>query len=72
MAGSGLVAAVTMFVTLAVDPAALVLASVTAVPPVPLLACLGIGVAALPAFLASPAASRARGAARTETVEVAA
>ena len=73
VAGSGLVAAVTMFVTLAVDPAALVLASVTAVPPVPLLACLGIGVAALPAFLAPPLPRPAPAApARSESVEVAA
>ena len=35
-------------------PAQLVLASPTAVPPVPLLACLGILVAALPAVLAPP------------------
>lgn len=36
------------------DPGVLVLASVTELPPVPLLACAGILVAALPAFLAPP------------------
>lgn len=36
------------------DPGALVLPSLTELPPVPLLACAGILVAALPAFLAPP------------------
>jgi energy-coupling factor transport system permease protein len=54
VAGSGLVAAVAMFVTIAIDPASLVLSSITAVPPVPLLATAGILVAMLPAILAPP------------------
>jgi energy-coupling factor transport system permease protein len=52
--GSGLVAAVAMIVNVRVDPTQLFLASVTAAPPVPLLACAGILVAATPAFLAPP------------------
>ena len=54
VAGSGLLAAVTMFITVETDPASLVLAAVTAVPPVPLLATLGILTAMLPAILAPP------------------
>ena len=54
VAGSGLVAAVTMFVAVETDPASLLLASVTAVPPVPVLATAGILVAMLPAILAPP------------------
>lgn len=54
VAGSGLVAAVLMFVNMKLDPGALVLASITAVPPVPLLALAGILVAMLPAVLAPP------------------
>jgi len=54
VAGSGLAAAVTMFVAVSIDPASLVLASVTAVPPVPVLACAGILVALLAAVLAPP------------------
>jgi energy-coupling factor transport system permease protein len=54
VAGSGLFAAVTMFLTAKVDPASLVLASVTAVPPVPVVATFGILVAMLPAILAPP------------------
>jgi energy-coupling factor transport system permease protein len=54
VAGSGLVAAVAMFVDVRLDPTQLFLASVTEVPPVPLLACAGILVAALPAFVAPP------------------
>lgn len=54
VAGSGLTAAVTMFVAVSIDPASLVLASVTAVPPVPVLACAGILVALLAAVLAPP------------------
>ena len=54
VAGSGLLAAVAMFVTVETDPASLVLASITAVPQVPLLATLGTLVALLPAILAPP------------------
>jgi energy-coupling factor transport system permease protein len=54
VAGSGLLAAVLMFVNMKHDPAALVMASITAVPPVPLLATAGILVAMLPAVLAPP------------------
>ncbi len=54
VAGSGLVAATAMFVNVAVDPGALVLAGPTAVPPVPVLATAGILVALLPAILAPP------------------
>jgi energy-coupling factor transport system permease protein len=54
VAGSGLFAAVTMFVTAENSPGALVLASPTQLPPVPLLPVLGILVAALPAVLAPP------------------
>jgi energy-coupling factor transport system permease protein len=54
VAGSGMLAAVTMFVTLETDPASLVLTSITAVPPVPLLATLGVLAALLPAILAPP------------------
>jgi energy-coupling factor transport system permease protein len=50
----GAVAATAMFVNVAADPAQLYLASATAVPPVPLLACVGILVGLLPAFLAPP------------------
>ena len=51
---SGLVAAAAMFVNVANDPAALFLADLTALPPVPLLACAGILVALLPAVVAPP------------------
>ena len=54
VAGSGIAAAVLMFVQMNVDPTTLVLGSVTDVPPVPLLALTGILLAALPAFLAPP------------------
>jgi len=54
VAGSGLVAAVAMFVTVSRDPASVVMASVTAAPPVPLLAVVGVLVAILPAVLAPP------------------
>ena len=54
VAGSGLAAAAAMFVNLRTDPASLVLASVTAVPPVPVVATIGILVAMLPAILAPP------------------
>ena len=53
--GCGMTAAVLMFATAASSPALLTLPSPTAVPPVPVLACLGILVSALPAFLAPPA-----------------
>ena len=54
VAGSGLLAAVAMFVHVATAPADLVLASVATVPPVPVLALVGIFVALLPALLAPP------------------
>jgi len=52
--GCGLVAAVAMFVTVETDPASLFLASVTNIPPVPILPIVGILVAMLPALLAPP------------------
>jgi energy-coupling factor transport system permease protein len=52
--GSGLTAAAAMFVNVRTDPAELVLASITAVPPVPLVATFGILVAMLPAIVAPP------------------
>jgi energy-coupling factor transport system permease protein len=51
---SGLAAAALMFWQVRDDPALLVLASTTEMPPVPLVACVGILIAALPAFLAPP------------------
>lgn len=54
VAGTGLLAAAAMFVTVSTDPAALVLARITAAPPVPLLAVVGVLVAMLPAVLAPP------------------
>jgi energy-coupling factor transport system permease protein len=54
VAGCGLVAAAAVFLTAAVAPEQLFLPSVTAVPPVPLVACLGILVALLPAVAAPP------------------
>ncbi len=54
VAGSGMASAVTMFMNVSADPASLFLASVTAVPPVPVLACAGVLVALLPALLAPP------------------
>ena len=56
VAGSGLVAMVAVFVDVQLSPAAFFLASVTTVPPVPLLACAGILVAMLPAVAAPPPA----------------
>ena len=47
----GVVPAVAMFVNVGTAPEELYLSSVTMVPPVPVLACLGLLVAALPAFL---------------------
>lgn len=60
VAGSGLLAAAAMLVEVAMDPSTLVLASVTAVPPVPVLAVLGILAAVLPAILAPPLPAPAR------------
>jgi energy-coupling factor transport system permease protein len=54
VAGSGIVAAVAVFVDVHLSPADFFLASVTELPPVPLLACGGILVAMLPAFVAPP------------------
>lgn len=54
VAGSGLLAAVATFVNVATDPGSLVLAGITDVPPVPLLATVGILAAMLPAILAPP------------------
>ncbi|QIX27037.1 energy-coupling factor transporter transmembrane protein EcfT [Nocardioides sp. JQ2195] len=51
---SGLTAAVLTFWQMRVDPTTLVMGSVAKVPPVPVLACVGILVGALPAFLAPP------------------
>ncbi|KQZ70497.1 MULTISPECIES: energy-coupling factor transporter transmembrane component T [unclassified Nocardioides] len=51
---SGLTAAVLTFWQVRVDPTTLVLASVSDVPPVPMLACAGILVGLLPAFVAPP------------------
>ncbi len=52
--GSGIFAAAAVFVDVHLHPADFFLASVTAIPPVPTLACLGILVAALPAVVAPP------------------
>lgn len=54
VAASGLLAAAAMFVNVGTDPSALVLAGVTTVPPVPVLAVIGILAALLPAILAPP------------------
>jgi len=73
VAGCGAAAAITMFLTVSADPALLFLASVTAVPPVPLLACAGIVTAMLPAVLAPPLPRAAPAPATTpEKVKVAA
>ena len=50
--GCGVAAAAAVFLNVQADPGAFFLASITATPPVPALACAGILVAALPAFLA--------------------
>jgi energy-coupling factor transport system permease protein len=55
VAGTGVVAAAATFVNAARGPEQLYLASISAVPPVPGLACVGILVALLPAVLAPPA-----------------
>ena len=52
--GSGVVVAATVFIDVQLAPADFFLASVTAVPPVPLLACAGILVGLLPAVLSPP------------------
>lgn len=73
VAGSGLFAAATMFVALETDPASLVLSSVTAVPPLPALATVGILAALLPAILAPPLPRPApETTTRTSEIEVAA
>ena len=54
MSACGVVAATAVFVDVRLSPADYYLASVTQVPPVPLLGVAGILVAALPAFLAPP------------------
>lgn len=54
VSASGVVAATAVFVDVHLSPADFFLASVTDVPPVPLLAVCGILVAALPAFVAPP------------------
>ena len=75
VSGSGVVAALAVFVDVHLHPADFFLASVTDVPPVPLLACAGILVALLPAFVAPPlpvAASPGPGRASAGPLEVAA
>ena len=75
VSGSGVVAALAVFVDVHLHPADFFLASVTDVPPVPLLACAGILVALLPAFVAPPlpvAASPAAGSRSAGPLEVAA
>jgi energy-coupling factor transport system permease protein len=73
VAGCGASAAVAMFVNVGRAPEELYLASVTMVPPVPLLACAGILVAALPAVLAPPLpVVRAGTTQQTPTLEAAA
>jgi energy-coupling factor transport system permease protein len=59
VASTGLVAAAALFVTSAVDPAALVLAGPLSTPEVPWLAVAGVLVAAVPAFAAPPTPSYA-------------
>jgi energy-coupling factor transport system permease protein len=54
VAGSGVVAAGAVFLDVHLSPGDFFLASVTDVPPVPLLACVGILVALLPALVAPP------------------
>ena len=54
VAGSGIVAAVAVFVDVHLHPQDFFLASPTAVPPVPLLAMAGILVGILPAFVSPP------------------
>lgn len=54
VAGSGAVAAAAVLVDVHLSPADFFMASITAMPPVPLLACAGILVGLLPAVLAPP------------------
>ena len=54
VAGCGVLAALAMFVQMRHDPASLVLASVTELPPVPVIAVVGILIGALPVVLAPP------------------
>jgi energy-coupling factor transport system permease protein len=73
VSGSGVVAAVAMFVNVAVAPEELFLASVGMVPPVPMIAVAGILVAMLPAVVAPPLPPVVRAAPSTDRrVEVAA
>lgn len=73
VAGSGVVAAVAMFVNVAVAPEELYLASVGMVPPVPMIAVVGILVAMLPAVVAPPLPPVVRAAPSTDRrLEVAA
>lgn len=72
VAGSGVVAAVAVFVDVHLHPSSFFLASVTDPPPVPLLATAGILVALLPAVLSppQPVAAAPTDAAATGRVEV--
>src|SRR3954468_5574879 len=79
VSGSGVVAMVAVFVNVHFAPEDFFLVSVTDVPPVPLLACAGILVALLPAFVApplpvpnAPSAPASRGSATSPGMEVAA
>ncbi|MGN6132291.1 MAG: CbiQ family ECF transporter T component [Nocardioidaceae bacterium] len=54
VAGSGILAALAVSLNAGLAPSQLVLASVTEVPPVPLLGCLGVLLALLPAVAAPP------------------
>ena len=73
VAGSGVVAAVAMFVNVAVAPEELYLASVGMVPPVPMIAVVGILVAMLPTVVAPPLPPVVRAAPSTDRrLEVAA
>ncbi len=75
VSGSGVVAALAVFVDVHLHPADFYLASVTDLPPVPLLACAGILVALLPAVVAPPlpvAATPAAGSRSAGRLEVAA
>ncbi len=61
VAGSGVLAALAMAVNAGAAPAQLTLASITQTPPVPLLACLGVLLALLPAVAAPPLPAPAGG-----------
>ena len=72
VAGCGAVAAVATFVNVEIAPDQLFLSSVVMTPPVPLLACAGILVGMLPAFLAPPIpVDQPRRSTEAQTVEVA-